>query len=264
MPEENTPPSIPPSSPALAVVTVRPLRYADLDGVDAGDQGVVLYQVRSHAGDVTLDRSEVKSITSAPVYLREHRRSPEGHAPVGVKKSVSVRSVYGSEINIHLYDNTDAFDADFPPHREGTDDVADRQRALARQSDPGVYIEDPDGDMTLPVTLDWGSQVYVSVLVPDLDPDTLVTVIAKTLDEQFPGYRLVKLQARWAAERRVNVYRPAVQPAGHEGLPGPPHTPLASNVLEAEAVAFPRTFRVEQVKSNAPRSTAGDRSAPDD
>lgn len=44
-----------------------------------------------------------------------------------------MRTVYGSEVNVHLYDNTDAFDADFPPGREGNDVLADRQRALARQ-----------------------------------------------------------------------------------------------------------------------------------
>jgi hypothetical protein len=159
---------------------------------------------------------------------------------------------------VHLYDNADAFEADFPPDREGTDAAADRQRALARQSDPGVYIEDPDGAMTLPVTPDWGSQVYLSVLVPDLDPDTLVMAVAKTLDEQFPGHRLVELQARWAAERRVNVYRPDLQSGGNEVPFGPLYSPLALNVLEAEAVPFGRAFRVEQVNPNAPRPTAGD------
>lgn len=258
MPEQQTPPSSAPPPTAAAVVTVRPLRYADLNGVSAGDEEVVLYQLRNHAGELTLDRSEITSITCAPVYLRQHRRSPGKHEQIGVKKSVAVRTVYGSETNIHLYDNTDAFDADHPPDRNGTDAVADRQRALARQSDPGVYIEDPDGAMTLPVTPDWGSQVYLSVLVPDLDPDTLVTAVAKTLDEQFPGHRLVKLQARWAAERRFNVYRPEVQSVGPGGPSDPSHTPLASNVLEAEAVAFGRSFRVEQVNPKAPRPTAGD------
>ena len=187
------------------MVTVRPLRYADLNGVNAGDEEVVRYQFRDHAGVVTLDRSETGEITTVPVHLPQHRRSPEKHEQVGVKKSVAVRTVYGSEVNVHLYDNTDAFHADFPPGREGIDVVADRQRALAQQADPGVYIEEPDGPMTLPVTPDWGSQAYLSVLVPDLDPETLVMAIAKTLDEQFPSHRLVKLQARWAAERRVNV-----------------------------------------------------------
>jgi hypothetical protein len=114
------------------MVTVRPLRYADLHGVNAGDEEVVLYQLRDHAGVVTLDRSEIGGITTAPVYLRQHRRSLEKHEPVGVKKSVAVRTVYGSEVNVHLYDNTDAFDADFPPGREGNDVLAERQRALAR------------------------------------------------------------------------------------------------------------------------------------
>jgi hypothetical protein len=258
MPEQKTPQSSTPSQTTTAVVTVRPLHYADLNGVNAGDEEMVLYRLRDHAGVVTLDRSEIGEITSAPVYLRQHRRSPENHEQVGAIKSVAVRTVYGSEATVHLYDSTDAFDADFPPDREGTDVVTDRQRALARQSDPGVYIADPDGAMTLPVTPDWGSQVYLSVLVPDLDPDTLVTAIAKTLDDQFPGHRLVKLQSCWAAERRVNVYRPDLQSVGDEGPSGPSRTPLASNVLEAEAVAFGRAFRVEQVNPKAPRPTAGD------
>lgn len=258
MPEQQPPSSYAPSPTAPAVVTVRPLRYSDLNGVNAGDEEVVLYRLRDHAGVVTLDRSEIGGITTVPVYLRQHRRSPEKHEQVGVKKSVAVRTAYGSEANVHLYDNTDAFDADFPPDREGTDVVADRQRALARQADPGVYVEDPDGAMTLPLTPDWGSQLYLSVLVPDVDPDTLVTAIAKTLDEQFPGHRLVKLQSRWAAERRVNVHRPDLQSVGNEGPSGPSHTPVASNVLEAEAVAFGRTFRVEQVNPKGPRPTVGD------
>lgn len=257
MPEQETPDSTPPIRTASAVVTVRPLRFADLDGVDAGDEEVVLYRLRDHAGVVTLDRSLINGISTEPVYLNQHRRSPEKHEQVGVKKSVAVRTVYGSEVNVHLYDNTDAFDADFPTSREGADAVTDRSRALARQSDPGVYIEDPDGAMTLPVTPDWGSQVYLSVLVPDLDPDTLIMAIAKTLDEQFPGHRLVKLQSRWAADRQVDVYRPNLQSAGSEG-PGPSLTPLASNMLEAEAAAFGRAFRVEQVKPEASRSSAGD------
>jgi hypothetical protein len=182
----------------------------------------------------------------------------ENHERVGVKKSVAVRTVDGSEANVDLDDNTDAFDADFPPDRDGTNVASDRQRALARQSDPGVYIEDANGTVTLPVTPDWGSQVDLSVLVPDVDPDTLVTAIAKTLDERFPGHRLVTLQARWAAERRINVYRPDFQSVANEGASGPSHTPLASNLLEAEAVAFGRAFPVEQVNPRAPRPPAGD------
>ena len=258
MPEQQTPSSYAPSPTAPAVVTVRPLHYADLNGVNAGDEEVVLYRLRDHAGVVTLDRAEIGGITTVPVYLRQHRRSPENHEQVGLKKSVAVRTVYGSEANVHLYDNAEAFDAEFPPDREGTNVASDRQRALALQSDSGVYIEDPNGTIALPVTPDWGSQLYLSVLVPDLDPDTLVTAIAKTLDEQFPGHQMVKLQARWAAERRVNVYRPDLQSVGNEGASRPSHTPLASNLLEAEAVAFGRTFRVEQVNPKAPRPTAGD------
>lgn len=181
MPERTTPSALPPDSPSLAAVTIRPLRYADLDGVNAGDEQLVLYQLRNHAGDVTLDRSEMTSWTTSPVYLREHRRSPGEHDPVGVKKSVAVQTVYGSEINIHLYDNPDALDADFPPERMGDNPVAKRNRALARQVDPRVYVEDPEGELTLPLTPDWGSQVYVSVLVPGVDPDELFTAIAKTL-----------------------------------------------------------------------------------
>ena len=255
MPAWTTPPSLPPSSsPSPAVVTVRPLRYADLDGVDAGDEEMALYQVRDHAGDVTLDRSEINSVETSPVYLREHRGSPGNHEPVGVRRRVTVQTRYGgSATDIDLYDAADALDADHPPDRGG----ADRQRALAGQVDPGVYIEDADGAMTRPVTPDWGSQVYLSVLVPDLDPDTLFTAVLKTLDEQFPGHRLVEVQTRWAADRRVDVYRPALQPGGDEKLAGPPRTPLKSNVLESEAAAYGGTFRVEQVKPDAPAPTIG-------
>ncbi len=239
-------------------MTVRPLRYTDLNGVNAGDEDVVLYRFRDHAGVVTLDRSEITSTASAPVYLRQHRRYPEKHDPVGVRRSAAVRTVYGSETNVRLYDSTDAFDADFPPDCEGTAGAGERQQALARQADPGVYIEDPDGPTTLPVTPDWGSQVYLSVLVPGLDPDTLAVAIAKTLDEQFPGHRRVKLQSRWAAERRVDVYRSTLQPVVQDGPSGLPRTPLASGLLEAEAVGYGRTFRVEQVDPETHSPTAGD------
>ena len=77
MPEQQTPSSDAPPPTAPAVVTVRPLRYADLPGVNAGDEEVVLYQLRDHAGVETLDRSEIGGIATAPVYLRPHRRSPE-------------------------------------------------------------------------------------------------------------------------------------------------------------------------------------------
>ena len=39
MPEQQTPSSDAPSPTVPAVVTVRPLRYADLHGVNAGDEG---------------------------------------------------------------------------------------------------------------------------------------------------------------------------------------------------------------------------------
>lgn len=204
--------------------------------------------MRDHAGNVSLDRSEVRKISTSPVYLRQHRRAPEEHEHVGVRKSVSVRTVYGSETNLHLYDNTDAFDADFPPDR----DARSRKRALARQADPGVYVEDPDGAMTLPVTPDWGSQVYLSVLVPGVDPDALAIAFTQMVEDRFPAHRLAKAQVRWVADRWVEVHRPELPSGGHGGSPGSAGTGVVASVLEAEASSFGRSLRVEQVNPSAP------------
>jgi hypothetical protein len=213
-----------PASPstAPAMVTVRPLRYADLDGIDAGDEGLVLYQVRNHAGEVTLDRSEITGIDSTPVHPPAAHRGDRARA--GAQRSVTVRTVYGSMATVHLLDGTGASDGD-----------------------PALFIENPEGTVTLPVTPDWGAQVYLSLLVPDIDPDQLAVALARILDEQFPGHRLVELRSRWAADRRVDVYRPALESAAGEGSSGAPQPPLAAGLLEAEAAAFGTAFRVEQV-----------------
>ena len=241
----TAPATVDPSVPSPSV-TVRPLHFADLDGVYAGDEEPVLYRRRTHAGVETLDRCEVGSTSSEPVYAR----GPGGTAQeqrVGLRLEVAVRSVYGSETDVRLYSTDEAFDADYPQAAEGTAVAAARDLALARAAEPGVYVADPTGDLTLPVTPDWGSQVYVSVLVPDVDPDALAGAVQQTLDEQFPGHRLLDLQSRWVADRRVDVYRP-------ESRRGATSTPLAQDVLEAEGVSLGSSFRVEQVSPAASRT----------
>ena len=233
-------------------LTVRAVTFEDLV---VGAQVLVLHQ---RAGQPTLDRAEIVRVDERNVFAREHRRRTEGRDPVGVKRLASVRTVYGIETNVTLYGSSAALDADFPPERDEEAYVLDRNRALERQTEPGVYVADPDGEMTAEVTGDWGSQAYVSLLVPGIAPEELTEALSQVLADRFPGHRVTKLQARPAADRRVNVYRLDYEAAARQTLSEPPRTLLAWNVLEAEATAIGgHGCLVEQVDPTAPQPIIG-------
>ena len=141
MPEQQTPSSDAPSPIVPAVVTVRPLRYADLRGVNAGDEGGAVPAPGSCRGRDfgPLEIGEI-DCAGAPA---QHRRSHEKHEEVGVEEECRGAHCVRLEVNVHFYDNADAFDGAFH-QAAGARRRRRRQQALAwRRSDPGFTSKTP-------------------------------------------------------------------------------------------------------------------------
>jgi hypothetical protein len=254
-------------------MTVRPLTIADLpDDPAAGDLPV--YLSRAHAGEITLDPGVVHAVHRRPVHPRADRPRRSGRTsdaasqpdPIGHKITIDVRSVYGGESTVHLYDTQAAFDAAYPTGDSSEQDTgrsraqaADRQRALARQQDPGVYLADPDGPLHAPLTPVWGAQCSLTLFARDVDPQALIAAVQQALDAAVPGHRMDRIKARPVPDRRVNIYRQDHERQTADGLREAPRIPVALNVLEAQAFTLGgHGCLIEAVPPGAPRIMVGD------
>jgi hypothetical protein len=257
-------------------LAVRPLTVADLPDEPTAD--LTVYLRRVHAGEITLDPGLVHAVHSRPVHPRADRPRRSGRTgltaaqpdPIGFKISIDVRSVYGGETTVHLYDTDAAFDAAYPPADNsdpGSDpdsdrsraQAADRNRALARRQDPGVYLPDPDGPLHAPLTPAWGAQCTLTLFARDVDPQALIDAVQQALDAAVPEHRLDRIKARPVADRRVNVYRQDHERQMMDGLHEAPRTAVGLNVLEAQAFTLGGSgCLVEPVQPGTPGPVVGD------
>lgn len=176
-------------------ITVRPIRFDEIE------EGRPVYRLRDHAGALSLDPAILRDVKTKPI--RPGGLHPRKDAePVGQERRARIKTVYGTETSINLYDNDACLRARYDDSRF-PEDLA---RAVDNQADPGAYVEDPEGDVVLPITPVWGAEAYVTLFAPGIDPDDLEEAVRQVLATRFPGARLSKVKTRPVADRRVNVY----------------------------------------------------------
>jgi hypothetical protein len=135
--------------------------------------------------------------------------------PVGYRHRAEVHSAFGSVTTGDLFTSEEAEASALlvEGHHEPT-------RLRTR-----LYAPDPDGTEMVLVPV-YGSQVTLSAIVANLDPDELETRIRRALNTEFGDdlRPVMKVKTRPVADTRVDLYRD-----GH---------PVAIHVLSAEKPAF--------------------------
>lgn len=221
-----------------------PVTPDTVTGLTVGDNVLI---ATTHADATTHTPATIKEIRIREVQDRSARTDGFNiGAAVGHKHQIITRDQFDHDQTINIYDTDEALDATYPH------DDDRKSRALAAQS--SLYVPTSSahpGSVEVTLTPVYGSQVYVPVFVPHLDPDRARALVEEAIRSALPHARMPRTQARLVADMRVNIFH--VHGGATDDVQMP--EPVAMNVLKAESVYFmpPSGSGVTQVEHPATR-----------